>query len=761
MAHDRASAPRTTAAHPPASLHARARQVELILERVDAIPTLSPIAARVLKLGSANDVEIDQLSRVIETDPALATRILGMCRRSDKGLGDKITSVKRAVVMLGLEAVRSAILAVSVYDMLAKDEDAQRTDRSIAGDSSGTGGFSRTDFWKHSVAVACAGELIATENRQTRVLPEEAFLAGLLHGIGRIVLSSMLPRAYDAVQRLAEKRSVPSASIEHDMLGIDHHSAGRRVAAHWGLPTPIQDVIWLHDQPREAVADNPHARLVLLVTAARALCRRVCLGHSGDFGPPPALDTIWHDAGLTSDPDAVIQKLHAAVGLRLGLLGIDAGTTPQLMMDSLATATHQLAKTSASLHERAQLATHQSRVLTAVASFQKAVHAAQTMPAMASVLFDSADTALGTGRHALLLSHVAEEEDTWTLLTRRAGEVREVLMPSPAHTPQAAKALEALPTLDTPQPADSLVDWIGTRLGSGPRPDLVLVPLGGGRALVSDVPLPSGPSIAALTACWSSALATATDRDEARRLEERLVHANRTIIEAQSKLAQREALARLGETAAGAAHEFNNPLTVIAGRAELLLARLQGERDKAAVTAIASAAQQISGMIASMHLLSRVPAPVAQPVNLVELVRRSIAKAKKRTGARTEVNIDLLRLPEHFVTDGELFVGALVELLANALEACPRGPVTLEEHREGDALRFTISDKGPGLTEHALRHACDPFFSEREAGRGRGMGLTRARVMAQALGGDIHLESNAGEGCRAILTIRELAGAVT
>ena len=205
MAHDRASASRTTAAHPPASHHARARQVELILERGDAIPTLSPIAARVLKLGSANDVEIDQLSRVIETDPALATRILGMCRRSDKGLGDKITSVKRAVVMLGLEAVRSAILAVSVYDMLAKDEDIQRTDRSLAGDSTGSGGFSRTGFWKHSVAVACAGELIAADHRQLRVLPEEAFLAGLLHGIGRIVLSSMLPRAYDAVQRLAER----------------------------------------------------------------------------------------------------------------------------------------------------------------------------------------------------------------------------------------------------------------------------------------------------------------------------------------------------------------------------------------------------------------------------------------------------------------------------------------------------------------------------------------------------------------------------
>ncbi|MFO0833033.1 MAG: HDOD domain-containing protein [Phycisphaerales bacterium] len=739
----------------PASLHARARQVELILERVDAIPTLSPIAARVLKLGSASDVEMDALARVIETDPALTVRILGMCRRSDKGLGDRITSVKRAVVMLGLEAVRSAVLAVSVYDLLAKDERAQRADRSLAGEGAGPGGFDRTGFWKHSVAVACAGELIAAEHRQLKVLPEEAFLAGLLHGVGRIILSSVLPRAYDGVQRLAERRGIASAGLEHEMLGIDHHSAGRRVAAHWGLPTAIQDVIWLHDQPKAAVADGAHARLVLLVTAARTLCRRLCLGQSGDFGPCAALETVWADAGVGAEPQAIAAKLHGAVALRLGLLGIDAGTTPELMLDSLATATHQLAKTTATLHERARLASHQSRVLDAVAAFQKASPTAQSFEELSVSIFDAADTALGTGRHGLLVSRVEDDEELWALLTRGRGEVREHTLAPPAGATESA--LVSLLAGDGPQQAPALTEWIGRRMGTDGKEPVLLIPLGPGRALLTDAPVGAGQTLAALTACWSAAIETTAGREQARRLEEQLVHANRTLVEAQGKLAQREALARLGETAAGAAHEFNNPLTVIAGRADLLMARLQGERDKAAVAAISSAAQQISGMIASMHLLSRVPAPAPGPVNLVELVRRSIAKAKRRTGARIEINIDLLRLPESFVTDGELFVGALVELLSNALEACPRGPVTLEEHREGDVLRFTVTDRGPGLTEHAMKHAYDPFFSEREAGRGRGMGLTRARVMAQALGGDIHLESAPGDGCRAVLTVREFS----
>ncbi len=753
MTRSQASTAKASGAHAPAASPARARQVELILERVDAIPTLSPIAARVLKLGSASDVAMDELAKVIETDPALTMRILGMCRRSDKGLGDKITSVKRAVVMLGLEAVRSAVLAVSVYDLLAKDEQSQSTDRSLAGDGSGAGGFDRTGFWKHSVAVACAGELIATEGKSLKVLPEEAFLAGLLHGIGRIVLSSVLPRAYDAVQRLAERRGLPSAGLEHEMLGIDHHSAGRRVAAHWGLPTPIQDVIWLHDQPREAVAKGDHARLVLLVTAARTLCRRVCLGRSGDFGPCAALDTVWKDAGLSIDPDAIAAKLHGAVALRLGLLGIDAATTPELMMDSLATATHQLARTTASLQDRARLANQQSRVLDAVGEFQRTSPSAQSFVELACTMFLSADAALGAAHHGLLVSRRENDDELWSLVARVRGDVSESDLPPP---PVSAKAIvNALDETGSPRPAPGLEDWVAGRMGADASHPLVIIPLGTGRALLTDAPVGAGHAISALTACWRVALETTSARDQARRLEEQLVHANRTLVEAQSKLAQREALARLGETAAGAAHEFNNPLTVISGRADLLMARLQGERDKAAVSAIASAAQQISGMIASMHLLSRVPTPVPGAVNLVELVRRSIAKAKRRTDARTEVNIDLLRLPEQFVTDGELLVGALVELLANALEACPRGPVTLEEYKDGDSLKFTVTDKGSGLSEHAMKHAYDPFFSEREAGRGRGMGLTRARVMAQALGGDIHIESQPGQGCRAVLTIKE------
>src|SRR4051812_9239420 len=94
-------------------------QIETILREVDSLPTLSTVATRLLEVAGMEDADLDALVEIIESDPALSARLLGLCRRADKGLGDRITTVRRAVVMLGLEAVQAAALSVSVYDVMA------------------------------------------------------------------------------------------------------------------------------------------------------------------------------------------------------------------------------------------------------------------------------------------------------------------------------------------------------------------------------------------------------------------------------------------------------------------------------------------------------------------------------------------------------------------------------------------------------------------------------------------------------------------
>src|SRR3954467_12196917 len=100
-------------------MNSPAAQIEAILREVDSLPTLSSVATRLLRIASVEDADLDALVEIIESDPALSARLLGLCRRAGKGLGDRITTVRRAVVMLGLEAVQAAALSVAAYDVMA------------------------------------------------------------------------------------------------------------------------------------------------------------------------------------------------------------------------------------------------------------------------------------------------------------------------------------------------------------------------------------------------------------------------------------------------------------------------------------------------------------------------------------------------------------------------------------------------------------------------------------------------------------------
>ena len=170
-------------------------QIEVILQSVDSLPTLTPVATRVLSIGSSDRADFAELTRLIEADPALTSKILGLCRRAALGLGDRITTVKRALVMLGFDAVRAAVLSVSVYDLLS-GEAAERDSQLAAEIGTAPGrAFDRVGFWMYSVGVASAAELLADGNRKLHVKPDEAFVAGLVHGLGKPILDLLLPRA--------------------------------------------------------------------------------------------------------------------------------------------------------------------------------------------------------------------------------------------------------------------------------------------------------------------------------------------------------------------------------------------------------------------------------------------------------------------------------------------------------------------------------------------------------------------------------------
>src|SRR4051812_32464227 len=172
----------------------REKRVELILQQLEELPTLPAIALKVLEATSSDETSAKDVVTLITSDQSLTTRILQLLQRSDNAVRD-VNSVERAVVLLGFDAVRGMVLAVSVFQAMGR-----RPDRRTPAQAH----FNREEFWKHSVAVACCAELLASKlppeaAKRLGITPSEAFVCGLLHDVGKVALDAALPKSFDRV----------------------------------------------------------------------------------------------------------------------------------------------------------------------------------------------------------------------------------------------------------------------------------------------------------------------------------------------------------------------------------------------------------------------------------------------------------------------------------------------------------------------------------------------------------------------------------
>jgi signal transduction histidine kinase len=206
---------------------------------------------------------------------------------------------------------------------------------------------------------------------------------------------------------------------------------------------------------------------------------------------------------------------------------------------------------------------------------------------------------------------------------------------------------------------------------------------------------------------------------------------------------------------------MNNPLTIISGRAQLLADSLSGARDRAAASAIAESAQDLSDLNSSLHMFASPPQVRSAPTSIGAIVRGAIELAEQRTRTTGRVRSRLAPdLPEG-VLDRELVTRALTEVIVNALEASPSEIVEVKAQADplDGRLLIVVEDRGPGLSPKALHHAFDPFFSEKPAGRQPGLGLARARQLIELHAGVIALRNNDGAGATCIISLPREQGA--
>ena len=617
-------------------------------------------------------------------------------------------------------------------------------------------------MWLHSIAVATVAETLARSAKAADLPPDEAFVCGLLHDVGKLALDHVLPRGYSRVVELTEVHQRNVAEFERKVIGLDHHTAGKRLAEQWGLPLRLQDCIWLHGSPIRTLPDVDHRRMIGLIRLADLVVRRQHVGYSGNH--LLAEDPAQLAASLGLDPKQVEHasaSLFAELETRGKALGLHDTPSDALRLLAMERANAELGAMNASLERRTRQSAVQGRVLEAIADFQSAATPAASLGDVLDTVARSAAAFLGNVEIGLITpGRVTAARASWRGCrydaSGRPTLTREF---EPGNDADRVLSLSDEATLGA-APA-TLLPWVPPQLlGPSDGADLRLLPLPSGWGTAAwlvhgSTALPPWALLRPLVGAWGAAIASAKQYEGARHLGEQLAESNAALADAQDRLTAAESLSRLGEMAAGAAHEMNNPLSIIAGRSQVLTLTLpEASKERASAQAIFREAHRLSDLISSLRMVADPPAADRKPCDLRAVIERAVEKVRHPLAKQERpftVRIDGLPPLPVATVDAEQVERALMELLMNAVQAEPASAVAVSvQHVESEAIALIrVTDDASGMDAATLRHAFDPFFSARTAGRQLGMGLPRARQFARAHGGEITLRSEPGRGTEA------------
>jgi putative nucleotidyltransferase with HDIG domain len=739
------------------------QRIELILRQLDTLPTLPAVAARLLQLTSDDSASIREVIDLVASDPALTAKIISLCTRADKGVRSDIITIDKAVKLLGFSAIRNTVLSLKVLEVFEK-LDVPLAPESMDGPAPEP--FDRSGLWTHALAVGILAELIAKAHPgQQDLPPDQAFVCGLLHDIGKLALDQVLPRSYARVVEICKNNRSSMAEVERSVVGIDHHTAGKRLAEHWGLPHVIQDCIWLHGSPYEALPDLPHRRMVGIVALSNAIVRRQMLGFSGNHGLPADTDVLIERLGLSrSSIESATMQLYDELQRRGSDLGLGEAPSQELLMQSIQRANEALGRLNQQLNVSSKQAAGQGRVLETIATFHGEATPGRSVQDVLEAVMNSARSLFGEGFYAVLYpSADGESREEWLIgqHTDDGGAVYGTIDPPPS--------APALSEMDAHEPAAmnlmGLLPWVTEALvGAEDLREVRLLPLSSGwgtaALLIHDRPqLPAWHVLHPVLATWGGSIAAAAQHEGVKRMSEALNDANTELAEAQDALLKQQSMARLGEMAAGAAHEMNNPLAVIAGRSQLLSKSLaSGTREQQAAQLVFQESHKLSDLITALHMFANPPTPQCRPVELLGLlddVVRTARQSRSKRERKAEITMGVKGELPIIHCDPAMIARATTELLLNALQANPQGEVHLSAATDSaqESVVIGVVDDGDGMDGHTLNHAFDPFFSAKPAGRQVGMGLARAQQLVLAHGGRIDLESLINEGTTATLVL--------
>jgi HD-like signal output (HDOD) protein len=216
-------------------------QIRALAPKLQRLPSLPSAYFEVLKQVESSSANIQSVGEVIMRDPALTARLLQMVNSAAFALAQKVTDPMDAVSWLGMETVKSLVLCLQVFSQ---------------NDAAKQAGISLDALWDHSVEVAKNARKITLFHTKNAAQANEAFTAGLLHDVGRIIIASNLPKEYAETVKAAKEQKRPLYVQESMQFGVHHAQIGAYLMGLWGMPAALVEAAALHHTPSRTPAHD-------------------------------------------------------------------------------------------------------------------------------------------------------------------------------------------------------------------------------------------------------------------------------------------------------------------------------------------------------------------------------------------------------------------------------------------------------------------------------------------------------------------------
>jgi putative nucleotidyltransferase with HDIG domain len=261
------------------------KRIRKIAESVISLPTLPTVVSKMIDLVDSPRTSAALLARLISSDQALTAKVLKLANSAYYGFPREISTVNMAIVVLGFNAVKEMGLSISVFDVFKK--------------TASSAIFDVARFWEHSVGCGTASRMLARTYRPA--IAGEAFVAGLLHDVGKVILKQYFDNELARIIALQKDNGVTLEEAEASVIETTHAQIGSWLAEKWNLPKIICETILHHHDPWESLVEN---EFVACVQLGDYLCHMSKIGQSGRVAPPILDEKLWEvfrSAGIALD----------------------------------------------------------------------------------------------------------------------------------------------------------------------------------------------------------------------------------------------------------------------------------------------------------------------------------------------------------------------------------------------------------------------------------------------------------------------------